>query len=205
MTRTPTPIRAAVIALAAAAAPLLLGGIVGTAPAGAAGLHPHAGVVPPSATGARPHDGGPTLTRSIFSVTDPTTGVTTTASSDIVSLTGGRLNSPTFFRPTLGGGGSFTISPSSPSEAPHAGQNLDNPTLTVSVGVAVCGGFQDSRFHGSAGATPLTEPVTGILPSRDGGGYLLTASDGGIFAYGDALFAGGPGGRGITGVVGAVG
>jgi hypothetical protein len=37
--------------------------------------------------------------------------------------------------------------------------------------------------------------VVGIAATPDGGGYWLTASDGGIFNYGDAGFFGSMGGR----------
>ena len=44
---------------------------------------------------------------------------------------------------------------------------------------------------GSAGASrKLNAPIVGIVPSADGGGYFLVASDGGVFAFGDAKFEG---------------
>ena len=44
---------------------------------------------------------------------------------------------------------------------------------------------------GSAGSVKkLNAPVVGIVPSADGGGYFMVASDGGVFAFGDAHFAG---------------
>ena len=39
----------------------------------------------------------------------------------------------------------------------------------------------------------LNKPIVGMAPTRDGGGYWLVASDGGIFAYGDAGFYGSTG------------
>ena len=61
--------------------------------------------------------------------------------------------------------------------------------------------FGDARFHGSipglglhpAGsglAHSLSAPVVGIVPSADGGGYLMVGADGGVFAFGDARFEG---------------
>lgn len=44
-----------------------------------------------------------------------------------------------------------------------------------------------------AGAT-LNQPMVGMSPTSDGGGYWLVASDGGIFAFGDAAFHGSMGG-----------
>jgi hypothetical protein len=43
---------------------------------------------------------------------------------------------------------------------------------------------------GSRKARHLEAPIVGIEPSADGKGYLMVASDGGVFAFGDAHFAG---------------
>jgi len=70
--------------------------------------------------------------------------------------------------------------------------------------VAADGGifaFGDAGFYGSipgigiapagSGAVPrLNAPIVGMVPSVDGGGYFMVASDGGVFAFGDARFAG---------------
>ena len=40
----------------------------------------------------------------------------------------------------------------------------------------------------------LNEPIVGMTPTADGQGYWFTASDGGVFAYGDAPFDGSLGG-----------
>jgi hypothetical protein len=40
----------------------------------------------------------------------------------------------------------------------------------------------------------LNQPVNGMAPTADGGGYWFVASDGGIFAFGDAQFHGSMGG-----------
>jgi hypothetical protein len=62
--------------------------------------------------------------------------------------------------------------------------------------------FGDAGFHGSIpglgilpAGTPgngrrLNAPVVGMVPSTDGGGYFMVASDGGVFAFGDASFEG---------------
>jgi hypothetical protein len=50
--------------------------------------------------------------------------------------------------------------------------------------------------------------VVGIVSSADGGGYLVVAQDGAVFAYGDATYSGGntlPGGLGTTVVGGGHG
>ena len=77
--------------------------------------------------------------------------------------------------------------------------------------------FGDSGFYGSLpglGLAPygigraeisLDAPIVGMVPSADGGGYFLVASDGGVFAFGDARFAGScPGIGGCSGAAVAV-
>jgi hypothetical protein len=61
--------------------------------------------------------------------------------------------------------------------------------------------FGDAGFYGSipgrglhpAGSglpNSLNAPIDGVVPSADGGGYLMMASDGGLFAFGDVSFEG---------------
>ena len=62
--------------------------------------------------------------------------------------------------------------------------------------------FGDARYDGSLpalgiapfgspnGTHRLNAPIVGIVPSTGGDGYLMVASDGGVFAFGDASFAG---------------
>jgi len=76
--------------------------------------------------------------------------------------------------------------------------------------------FGDTQFYGSIpglGLHPagsglphsLNAPVVGMVPSNDGGGYFMVASDGGVFAFGDAHFAGScPGIGGCAGAAIAV-
>ena len=46
----------------------------------------------------------------------------------------------------------------------------------------------------------LNAPIVGMVPSSDGGGYFMVASDGGVFAFGDARFEGScPGMGGCSG------
>ena len=40
------------------------------------------------------------------------------------------------------------------------------------------------------GALHLNKPIVGMAPTPDGGGYWMVASDGGVFAFGDAAFEG---------------
>ena len=76
--------------------------------------------------------------------------------------------------------------------------------------------FGDAGFYGSipglglhpAGSglpNSLNAPIVGMVPSSDGGGYFMVASDGGVFAFGDARFAGScPGIGGCAGAAVAV-
>jgi hypothetical protein len=61
--------------------------------------------------------------------------------------------------------------------------------------------FGDTQFYGSipglglhpAGSgvpNSLDAPIVGMVPSTDDHGYFMVASDGGVFAFGDATFAG---------------
>ncbi len=96
-------------------------------------------------------------------------------------------------------------------------------TVTVNEGgywmVASDGGifsFGDAGFYGSipglglapagtVGGKHLNAPIAGMVPSSDGGGYFMVASDGGIFAFGDAAFEGScPGIGGCAGAAVAV-
>ncbi len=76
--------------------------------------------------------------------------------------------------------------------------------------------FGNARFYGSipglglepAGSTGpkrLNAPIVGMVPTADGGGYFMVASDGGVFTFGDAKFEGScPGIGGCSGVAVAV-
>ena len=58
---------------------------------------------------------------------------------------------------------------------------------------------------GSGLAHSLNAPIVGMVPSYDGGGYFMVASDGGVFAFGDARFEGScPGIGGCSGAAVAV-
>ena len=51
-----------------------------------------------------------------------------------------------------------------------------------------------AKFYGSTGALTLNAPIVGMAATPTGKGYWLVASDGGIFAFGDARFFGSAGG-----------
>ena len=58
---------------------------------------------------------------------------------------------------------------------------------------------------GSGQPNSLNAPIVGMVPSADGGGYFMVASDGGVFAFGDARFVGScPGIGGCSGAAIAV-
>lgn len=52
-----------------------------------------------------------------------------------------------------------------------------------------------TQNFGDMGGRPLNEPIVGMTPTSDGQGYWEVASDGGIFAFGDAGFHGSMGGQ----------
>ena len=68
--------------------------------------------------------------------------------------------------------------------------------------------FGDAHFAGSMGSAHLNAPVQSLVPDRDGSGYWLVASDGGIFTF-EAPFYGSMGdqhlNRPVTGMVGGLG
>ena len=76
--------------------------------------------------------------------------------------------------------------------------------------------FGNAGYYGSipgSGLSPagsglphsLNAPIVGMVPSSDGGGYFMVASDGGVFAFGDARFEGScPGIGGCRGAAVAV-
>jgi hypothetical protein len=53
--------------------------------------------------------------------------------------------------------------------------------------------YGDAPFFGSAGATPLNQPIVGITSTPSGRGYWLVGRDGGVFTFGDARFFGSAG------------
>jgi hypothetical protein len=54
------------------------------------------------------------------------------------------------------------------------------------------GSIPGSGLHPAGSGLPqsLNAPIVGMVPSADGGGYFMVASDGGVFAFGDARFEG---------------
>ena len=141
------------------------------------------------------------------------------------SMGGKPLNEPVVgiaATPTGGGywevaadGGIFAFG-DAPFYGSMGGKPLDSPVVGIAATptgggyweVASDGGifaFGDAPFYGSMGGKPLNEPVVGIAATPSGhgavsdgaasGGYWEVASDGGIFAFGDAPFYGSMGGK----------
>ena len=78
-------------------------------------------------------------------------------------------------------------------------RRLPPPTATGwSAPTAASSASVSAQFHGSTGSLHLQRPVVGITPTADRGGYWLVASDGGIFAFGDAGFHGSIPGAGLA-------
>ncbi len=67
--------------------------------------------------------------------------------------------------------------------------------LVVLSAGAIFGGVCGLVPPGVAGAATLNHPVVGVVATPDGKGYWEVASDGGIFALGDAAFEGSMGGQ----------
>ncbi len=43
--------------------------------------------------------------------------------------------------------------------------------------------YGETGFFGSAGGTPLDQPVVGMAATPDGAGYWFVVSDGGVFGH----------------------
>ena len=155
--------------------------------------------------------------------------VTYTSASGDFTVTGGPVNGPP---PTYGywlvgsDGGIFTFG-SATFYGSTGNLKLQRPVVGISPTankggywlVASDGGvfaFGNAGFFGSIpgiGLNPagsglphsLNAPIVGMVPSSDGGGYFMVASDGGVFAFGDARFEGScPGIGGCSGAAVAV-
>jgi hypothetical protein len=155
----------------------------------------------------------------------------TSASGDF-TVTGGPVPAPPAPAPTYGywlvgsDGGIFNFG-SAQFYGSTGSLKLQRPVVGISPTtnkggywlVASDGGifaFGDAGFFGSIpgdGLAPagsgrphsLNAPIVAMVPSSDGGGYFMVASDGGVFAFGDARFAGScPGIGGCSGAAVAV-
>ena len=69
-------------------------------------------------------------------------------------------------------------------------------------GAGYYGSIPGAGLHPAGSGLPhsLNAPIVGMVPSSDGGGYFMVATDGGVFAFGDARFEGScPGMGGCSG------
>jgi hypothetical protein len=128
-------------------------------------------------------------------------------------------------------GGLFAFGPGTPFLGSMGGKPLNKPVVGMAVDptggyyeVASDGGIFSfgTAFHGSTGCLSLNQPIVAMVVSPDTttvgtgtacgfttpqspGGYRFVASDGGVFSFGNAVFAGSLGGLGVTDVVGIAG
>jgi hypothetical protein len=152
------------------------------------------------------------------SVVVPAVSGTVTVSADSALGTGTQTSSFTDLTPVphgywlVGGdGGIFTFG-SAQFFGSTGNLHLQRPVVGITPAadrggywlVASDGGifaFGDSGFYGSIpglGIAPagsvapshLNAPIVGMVPSTNGAGYFMVAADGGVFAFGDARFAG---------------
>jgi sugar lactone lactonase YvrE len=125
-------------------------------------------------------------------------------------------------------GGIFSFGPGADFDGSMGGQPLNRPVVGMADNptggyyeVASDGGIFSfgAPFHGSTGCLSLSKPILSMVVSPDlttvgtgtacgftggqaPGGYQFVASDGGVFSFGNATYAGSLGGTGITDVVG---
>jgi hypothetical protein len=90
------------------------------------------------------------------------------------------------------------VAPSSPAAtAPRAVAVVTTPSGAASwvafTNGRVWAAGSDAAFFGDASGRALKAPVVGMAATPTGKGYWLVASDGGVFAYGDARFRGSAG------------
>jgi hypothetical protein len=131
--------------------------------------------------------GGPAFAVNFGSVNQPNftvvsnTAITTTAppGTGVVDV-------------TVVGNDESTLSPVSPADR----YNYDPGYFQVGSDGGVFSFGQvpgNAGYYGSAGNLTLNQPIVGMATTPDGGGYWLVAADGGVFAYGDAMFYGSAG------------
>ena len=124
-------------------------------------------------------------------------------------------------------GGLFAFGPGAAFHGSMGGLPLNKPVVGMA---ATGGGYYEVAsdggvfafgvpFHGSTGCLSLAQPIVAIVVAPDAstvgagaacgvaspqapGGYQFVAGDGGVFSFGNAVFAGSLGGRGVDDVVG---
>ena len=128
-------------------------------------------------------------------------------------------------------GGIFSFGPTVPFVGSMGGQHLNRPVVGMADGFGGAGGGYyevasdggifafSTPFLGSLGCLTLNRPIVGMISFTGSGtlsngtacgstgtetndGYDLVASDGGVFSFGRAPFAGSLGGLGVNDIVG---
>jgi hypothetical protein len=84
------------------------------------------------------------------------------------------------------GSAADTASPPAPADLP--------PTYDLASAAGGVSNFGGAGYYGQLD-TSLAAPIVGMATTPDGRGYWLVASDGGVFAFGDARFRGSTGGE----------
>ena len=199
------------IALGAAAATILFGGVAlplayamgggtgtGTARGRAAIVEAGRPAAPPSSTAAGRTESTSTATTSASHGTSPTTLDAAVVAMAADAVGGGDWEAAS-------DGGLFAAGTAAyygsmggqPLHAPVVGMAA-TPTGKGYWEVASDGGifsFGTAGYYGSMGGKPLHAPVVGMAATPTGKGYWEVASDGGIFSFGDAGYYGSMGGK----------
>ena len=125
-------------------------------------------------------------------------------------------------------GGLFAFGPGAVFHGSMGGKHLNKPV--VGMAETHTGGYYEvasdggifafgAPFHGSTGCLTLNRPIVAMVISSNAastgtgtacgfrspqapGGYQFVASDGGVFSFGNAVFAGSLGGKGIEDIMG---
>src|ERR1700730_7307873 len=78
---------------------------------------------------------------------------------------------------------------------PNSSPRVIHPTVVAATGAQTFG-FGDA--HAFSALSSLAAPIVGMAATPSGAGYMLVATDGGVFAFGDAAFRGSMGGRALA-------
>jgi subtilisin family serine protease len=98
----------------------------------------------------------------------------------------------------LGDAGTFATTPAATVALAADRQRRGFWTVDATGVVRATGWAGQIVVHGDLAGVALAAPVVGIAATPTGGGYWLVSADGGVFAFGDAVFAGSMVGRGLA-------
>ena len=177
---------------------LLVGGssLVGTSPSGATPSSPSSTVCitrsSPTFMGPCPLGSPQVVAFSASQTLFPTLAATaagavyTDDAGSLPGMNGKKLNAPIVgMATTYGPYGYYLV-------AADGGVFAFNTSLAIPYGRSTA---IFARFYGSVGGQPLDAPIVGMAVTNGGEGYYLVAADGGVFAFGDAVFRGSMGGQ----------